>query len=104
MAPPVATLNQVLLVEGSNDKHVIEHLYRHAGRSLNFGVEACGSVQGLLKRISVEMKAPGRTALGVLADANSHIGSRWRDVVSGVCKGKCPTIGKPCFGWNYTQR
>lgn len=98
MAPPGATLNKVLLVEGSNDKHVIEHLYRQAGRLLDFEVTACGNVQELLKRISVEMKAPGRTALGVLADANSNIGSRWREVSRELAKVDVQLSANPVSG------
>ena len=80
MASPSVTLPKVLLVEGSYDEHVIEHLCRQISPSLSFGIKACGNVDRLLKSIPVEVKAPGRTVVGVLADANANIADRWQEV------------------------
>ena len=44
------------------------------------------------------MKAPGRTALGVLADANSDIGSRWREVSREFAKVSVQLSTNPASG------
>lgn len=80
MAPSGADPARILLVEGSSDEHVIEHLCRQIDLLPEVEIEACGNVDELLKRIPVEIKVSGRTVVGVLADANADIHGRWQQV------------------------
>ena len=69
-----------LLVEGTDDEHVICHLYQHAGNQVDFDVEAKGSVEQVVQSIRVEANVPGRRSLGVVVDANDKGAVRWHDI------------------------
>ena len=73
---------KVLLVEGQDDEHVVWHLWKRRHRSEPpFGIEGTEGVENLIEAISTEIKAPGRTAIGIVADANDDPGGRW-DAIS----------------------
>lgn len=73
-------LSQVLLVEGVNDKHVVLHLCRHLSQIPTFDCLEKGGIDNLLKAISSEIKAPGRQAVGIVADANEEIHARFQAI------------------------
>ncbi len=79
---PLAPSNpqKLLLVEGSNDEHVICHLYQRAGHEVDFGVDAKGNVQQVIQSIRNEARVPGRMSLGVVVDANDERDTRWQDI------------------------
>lgn len=69
---------RVLLVEGQDDKHVIEHLYWKRFESPPpFSVLDKGGFTILRDHIGPELKAPDRKALGIVADANDDLRARW---------------------------
>ena len=68
--------SKLLLVEGVTDYHVVGHLRERAAPMLVFGIVQTGSVENVLKAISVEINVSGRTALGILVDANDSWESR----------------------------
>ena len=70
----------VLVVEGGDDQAVAESLLRSEGSEVRFEVRRKRSVGALIKSMGAEAKAPGRTAVGFVLDANSDPGSRWSDV------------------------
>ena len=71
----------VLLVEGLNDRHVIEHLYwKRFDDKPPFEVVDKGGFSGLCAAIEPELKAPDRQAIGIVVDANDDPGSRWSAV------------------------
>ena len=76
--------SKILLVEGQDDKHVVEHLRRHLQPVRLFDIQAKDGIDNLLKAISVEIKAPGRAAVGaavgIVADANDDPDARWQAV------------------------
>ena len=80
MAFPSETPNKILLVESPDDEHVVKHLHHREGLSLDFSIKSTGDIVSLLSSISVEMKAPGRIAVGVMADADASVASRWREI------------------------
>ncbi len=71
---------QVLLVEGQDDKYVVRHLWAATEAVARFGIEDKGGVGKLLESIPVEIKAPGRKAVGILADANRDRNARWQAI------------------------
>ena len=75
--PPPAKL---LLVEGPDDKHVVEHLRRKLAPNLTFHCEDKGGSGPLLDAIDVEIATDGRAALGILMDANDDMAARWQAI------------------------
>ena len=75
-APPA----KLLLVEGQDDKHVVEHLRRRLASDLAFHCEDKGGSGPLLDAINVEIATDGRLALGILMDANDDLAARWQAI------------------------
>ena len=72
---------KVLLVEGQDDVHVVGHLWRQRHRSESpFEIQDKKGVDSLLEAIGLEVKAPGRVAVGIVADANDDPNARWAAV------------------------
>lgn len=76
---------KILLVEGQDDKHVVRHLQEKYLPAVDFCIRDAGNVEKLLDAISPEVKAPGRTVIGVVADTDNNLKGRW-DAVSGRLK------------------
>ena len=75
-APPA----KLLLVEGPDDKHVVEHLRRRLASDLAFDCKDKGGSGPLLDAIDVEITTDGRVALGILMDANDDLAARWQAI------------------------
>lgn len=71
---------KLLLVEGSDDKHVIQHLCRSTNPNVSFDVRANGGVDGVIQSIRNEVRVPDRLSLGIVVDANSQLLARWHDI------------------------
>jgi hypothetical protein len=70
----------VLLVEGQDDEHVVRHLCDRSGLTRNFSIRQKGGFPKLSKSIPVESAVSGRSALGVVVDANDNPRARWQAV------------------------
>ena len=73
---------KVLLVEGQDDKHVVEHIAKRAGSVPSFAVLDRGGVDKLLKGVAVEIMRPRQVAVGLILDANDNPEGRWKSVSS----------------------
>ncbi|MBA7474166.1 hypothetical protein ES707_09514 [subsurface metagenome] len=71
---------RLLLVEGTDDEHVVYALCQKYDLPEVFKVKDKKGVDELLKSISVELKAPGRERLAVILDADQNIDARWEQV------------------------
>lgn len=71
---------QVLLVEGTDDKHVVRHLTGHHEDVPEFCISDKEGSKKLLADIGAELRRPGRRAVGILVDANDDLDSRWKAV------------------------
>lgn len=71
---------RVLLVEGRDDKHVVQHLCRHHQDAPSFKIVDKEGFPKLKRAIGPEIKVSGRTALGILVDANRQPTSRWQEI------------------------
>ena len=71
---------RVLLVEGTDDKHVVIHLSERSGLTPNFRIVEKEGKDSLLDAIEVEVDIPGRTILGIILDANDDPNARWQAV------------------------
>ncbi len=73
---------RVLLVEGSDDLHVVLQLYLRFHEKTDFYISDKGGVHPLLDSIRSEVNVAKRRALGIVLDADDEISARWEDVVS----------------------
>ena len=71
---------KVLLVEGQDDKHVVEHIAKRADSAPSFTVLDRGGVDKLLKGVAVEIMRPKQVAVGIVLDANDNPNGRWKSV------------------------
>ena len=74
----------VLLVEGSDDRHVVHHIANKADATLAFSILPKGGIDPLLNAIERDIKVPEREAVGILADANDSIDARWQAVANRI--------------------
>lgn len=70
----------VLLVEGADDEHVVRHLWKLKDTSSDFEIIDKRGVKPLLDSIRVEVRAPGRRAVGIVVDADDHPEHRWNAI------------------------
>lgn len=93
--PNSQSSDRVLLVEGQDDKHVVLHLCKQHQATLSFffpdkdnpqvtvsdrqavSILDKDNITQLLESLDPEIKAPGRQAVGILADANDDMAGRW---------------------------
>ena len=74
--------DRVLLVEGPNDKHVVQHICLRSQPIPSFHIEDKEGITNLLDSIKQEVRVPGRKAVGILVDANDDLDARWSAVAN----------------------
>ena len=72
---------KVLLVEGLDDRHVVQHLQDRTSSAPSFDIQDKEGIDNLLRFIEPEIRVPGRAAVGIVADANDSPDARW-DAIS----------------------
>jgi hypothetical protein len=70
----------VLLVEGVDDKHVVEKLLYHANLHEQFTVRGKDGLPNILTTFSVEVQASGLQRIGIIVDADISVAERWNQV------------------------
>ena len=70
----------LLLVEGEDDKHVIRHLSERWDRTLEFAIRDYQGIENVLPNIRDHIDEPGRPAVGVVVDADTHPLNAWNRV------------------------
>lgn len=71
---------QLLIVEGRNDEHVVYALCARHKVEESFAVESRDSKGKLLASLGVELKVSGRESLGMVIDADESLENSWRSV------------------------
>ena len=71
---------RLLLVEGIDDEHVVRRLLDRHQHMPNFEISDKKGFPNLRDSIGPELKVPGRTALGILVDANDDFNARWDSI------------------------
>ena len=79
---PVTAPENVLLVEGQDDEHVVRQLCNRHQVIPEFHIQETGNIDKLLDAIGPAIIVPERKAVGVLVDADDHPKSRWYDISS----------------------
>ena len=77
---------RILLVEGVDDKHVVRHLRDCHPEMPEFDIRELDGFDRLKAAIGPEIKASGRRALGILADADEDPTGRWKAIADRLCK------------------
>ena len=72
--------SRLLLVEGGDDYHVVRHFLDRQTDMPDFAISDKKGFPNLKAAIGPEIKAPGRTALGILVDANDDFDARWQAI------------------------
>ena len=73
--------DQVLLVEGNDDLHVIAALCECFNVKESFGIKDCNGIDNILAGLHVRLKGSGEIkTLGVVIDADSQAVGRWLSV------------------------
>ncbi len=79
--------SRVLLVEGTNDQHVMWALFQAHKVPQVFDVIKTGGIEQLLESVPVRLETQsGLERLAVVIDANSDIESRWRQLKDRLAK------------------
>ncbi len=74
-------MRQVLLVEGSDDLHVIAALCQKFQIDENFCIEDCGGISNILKGLPVRLKGSGEIhTMGIVVDADLDLNYRWSEI------------------------
>jgi hypothetical protein len=74
-------MSRILLVEGTDDKHVLKHVCDTRGVPMPLEeIKAQDGVDRLLENLPAQLKESGLEALGVVIDADTDFGVRWRSL------------------------
>lgn len=86
MPIPEESSRNVLMVEGTNDLHVVKHL--RSGTSLDFRIDNKGGVENALDLDAIEplFNEPECRALGIMVDADDDLDARWKQVSDRLVK------------------
>ena len=96
----------ILLVEGEDDKHVVEHLYRrvHGDEApLPFKIENKESYEKLLEGLPQHLKSSGLQVLGIVVDANDDPKARWREIRDAAANGGVDLPAEPAPNGTFVE-
>ena len=87
--------SKLLLVEGEDDEHVIEHLRKRLCPILEFDTKSTGGVPKLFSQVNPEIKVSGRIALGIVVDADDDLTCCWATMVDSFSNGNISLPANP---------
>ena len=78
----MANGRKILLVEGTDDEHVLKHICGNHGIPHLDEVKNCGSVEKLIENLGVRLPLliQEGDAIGVVIDADTDISARWQSI------------------------
>ncbi|MCX5647298.1 MAG: hypothetical protein NTZ17_21845 [Phycisphaerae bacterium] len=77
---------KILLVEGSDDEHVLKHVCGTRGVQELDEIKPQGGVEQLLESFPVRLNESDVEALGVVIDADTDLAARWRSLKDRLTK------------------
>jgi hypothetical protein len=85
---------QLLLVEGPNDQHVIWNLAKKYDIPETFSVEIAkdGGISSALESFQIELKKSKVKTLGIVIDADQNVASRWQAIRNILIRLHCQEI------------
>jgi hypothetical protein len=95
----MAPFKRILLVEGTDDEHVLKHLCGNRGVPPLDEVIDCGGVERLLGSLAVRLKASGvGDIFGLVMDADTDMVSRWQALRDQLIRAGYETVPSQPFG------
>ena len=89
---PVPKLyDSLLLVEGSDDYHVLLSLCNYYQVAQTFQIKDKNGVTNLINDLGVELKQAGLKKLGIVVDADADLDARWQSL-NGILKLRYPNL------------
>lgn len=85
----------VLLVEGPDDEYAVDKLLRKHALNPSFEIRSKGGYTQLRQSIRPEINVSGRTAVGIIADANRYPSRRWDSLRKALADAYCTIPAKP---------
>ena len=83
---PTIHSDVLLLVEGKDDEHFVDHLIKERGLNLSVKIESTDGVYSLLEQLRTEIQPASRKILGIIVDADDNFDSRWKEIVDILSK------------------
>lgn len=83
---------KILLVEGTDDEHVVKHLCTHHGLPHIEEIAKLGGIENLVESFPVRLKESDVEAMGVLVDADTNIQTRWDSLRSRLITAGYPSV------------
>jgi hypothetical protein len=71
---------KILLVEGTDDEHVVKNLCAHHGLQHIGEIERLDGIEQLIESFPVRLKESDMEAIGVVVDADTNIQTRWKSL------------------------
>ena len=89
MRPQNSSSPFCLLVEGQDDRHVIQCLWKkeRKEKELPFCISETNGIEKLIEAIPEQIKAPSRKVLGIVVDTNGNLNKCWKKVTSKIKEG-----------------
>lgn len=83
-SPSFPNNQKCLLVEGQDDRHLIEHICKKYlnEKNLPFVIKDKDGIDNIIKSITGEIKAPNREALGIMTDTNGDLANTWNKITT----------------------
>lgn len=90
----------ILLVEDLSDKRLISHLREMHGNLPDFHIRRCRGWGGLKREIRLQIDVDDRLMIGIIADADDELSTRWSDICQEVQRAQKGTAlpAQPEFG------
>lgn len=101
---PRGKSTQKLLVEGSDDLHVVLALCHKHGVPVNFEIVDNRGVSNLLKSVNIWLKTSNLSSLGLILDADELIDKRWNEVKERLQKGGYDVPEHPSVGGSIIRK
>ena len=82
----------VLIVEGQDDKYIVDKLLAKHEHAARFDIRPKGGFPALRSSIRPEINASGRRTVGIIADANESPTDRWTSIRDALSEVDCTDI------------
>ncbi len=82
----------ILLVEGTDDEHVVKHLCTYHGLPHIDEIARLGGIDNLIESFPVRLKESDVKAIGVLVDADTNVQTRWDSLRNRLAAAAYPAV------------
>lgn len=87
---------KILLVEGEGDRAIVRSILNYERNIPRVHIENCQGFNTLVSRISLDIKAPNITAVGILVDADGNLNDCWNQITEQLIRAGVSPPDNPC--------